>query len=83
MNNTVYVGGWQYYQFKQLVDESGMSLASKKLWWTTLKSLAGPDGPAQAMLDTIADVLPIALSVAGAILVVTLGWRLFRNFTHG
>lgn len=35
------------------------------------------------MLDAISDVLPLALTVAGAILVVTLGWRLFRNFTRG
>ena len=31
----------------------------------------------------IEDVLPVALTVAGAMLVVTLGWRLFRNFTRG
>lgn len=35
------------------------------------------------MLDGISDVLPLALNVAGAILVVALGWRLFRNFTRG
>ena len=35
------------------------------------------------MLDAIGNVLPTALTVAGAILVVTLGWRLFRNFTRG
>ena len=34
-------------------------------------------------LSSISDVLPVALSVAGAILVVNLGWRLFRNFTKG
>ncbi len=38
---------------------------------------------ANNMLSAISSVLPTALSVAGAILVVTLGWRLFRNFTHG
>ena len=38
---------------------------------------------ANNMLSAISTVLPTALSVAGAILVVTLGWRLFRNFTHG
>ena len=31
----------------------------------------------------ISEILPIALTVAGAILVVNLGWRLFRNFTRG
>lgn len=35
------------------------------------------------MLSAIGTVLPTALTVAGAILVVTLGWRLFRNFTRG
>lgn len=35
------------------------------------------------ILDGIADVLPLALSVGGAILVVNLGWRMFRNFTRG
>lgn len=38
---------------------------------------------ANDMLSAIGSVLPKALTVAGAILVVTLGWRLFRNFTHG
>jgi|GEM_PF-3038377 len=37
---------------------------------------------ANDMLSAIGSVLPKALTVAGAILVVTLGWRLFRNFTH-
>lgn len=35
------------------------------------------------ILSALADVLPFALSVAGAILVVSLGWRLFRSFTKG
>ena len=35
------------------------------------------------MLSAIGSVLPTALTVAGAILVVTMGWRLFRNFTKG
>lgn len=35
------------------------------------------------IFDTISKILPLALTVAGAILVVTLGWRLFRNFTRG
>lgn len=38
---------------------------------------------ANNMLSAIGSLLPTALSVAGAILVVTMGWRLFRNFTHG
>lgn len=35
------------------------------------------------IFDAISEILPIALTVAGAILVVMLGWRLFRNFTRG
>ena len=35
------------------------------------------------MEDVIPGLLPSALIVAGSILVVTLGWRLFRNFTKG
>lgn len=35
------------------------------------------------IFDTISKILPLALTVAGGILVVTLGWRLFRNFTRG
>ena len=35
------------------------------------------------ILDSVSDILPVALTVAGAVLVVTLGWRLFRNFTRG
>lgn len=38
---------------------------------------------ANSMMSAIGSVLPIALPVAGAILVITMGWRLFRNFTHG
>ena len=38
---------------------------------------------ASDMMSAVAAVLPEALTVAGAILVVTLGWRLFRNFTRG
>lgn len=36
-----------------------------------------------SLLSSFSDVLPTALTVAGAILVVNLGWRLFRNFTKG
>lgn len=35
------------------------------------------------LLDVLVDILPSALTVAGSILVVNLGWRLFRNFTKG
>ena len=38
---------------------------------------------ADQMESAIAAVLPIALPVAGTILVITIGWRLFRNFTRG
>lgn len=40
-------------------------------------------GAKNLFLDTISETLPVALSVAGAILVVTLGWKLFRTFTRG
>lgn len=33
--------------------------------------------------DVIISVLPLALTVAGSILVVKLAWRMFRNFTKG
>lgn len=46
--------------------------------------LSGLFGQLKTILfDGISDVLPLALTVAGAILVVNLGWRLFRNFTKG
>lgn len=35
------------------------------------------------LFSTMSDILPIAFAVAGAILVVNLGWRLFKNFTRG
>ena len=38
---------------------------------------------ADQMQGAIGDILPIALPVAGTILVITVGWRLFRNFTRG
>lgn len=38
---------------------------------------------ADQMQSAIGDILPIALPVAGTILVITIGWRLFRNFTRG
>jgi len=38
---------------------------------------------ADQMQASIGDILPIALPVAGTILVITIGWRLFRNFTRG
>jgi len=47
------------------------------------KLVVGQDSIVGRFLGMISDVLPIALSVAGAILVVKLGWRLFRNFTRG
>ncbi len=33
------------------------------------------------ILEVIADALPSALSVAGAILAITVGWALWRRFT--
>ncbi len=38
---------------------------------------------ANNITSAIGSILPIALGVAGTILVITIGWRLFRNFTHG
>ena len=38
---------------------------------------------ANDMQGAIGEILPVALPVAGTILVVTIGWRLFRNFTRG
>lgn len=35
------------------------------------------------LMDSFSSVLPYALTIAGAILVVNVGWRLFRNFTKG
>lgn len=35
------------------------------------------------ILDVLSDILPVALTVAAATLLVTLGWKLFRNFTRG
>lgn len=76
--------GYTHPQFLlKAIGESGMSNQVGSLWYKMMSAIAGSGGPAQSMLDTIADVLPIALTVAGAILVVNLGWRLFRNFTHG
>lgn len=74
--------------FLKAINDSGMSESCKKLWRQMLSCLASDgtfadSGVAQSMLDSIADILPVALTVAGAILVVTLGWRLFRNFTRG
>lgn len=55
---------------------SAGKLASKYIW-ICCKDMK------DIFLDAISDILPMALTVAGAILVVTLGWRLFRNFTRG
>lgn len=74
--------------FMKAINRSGMSDSSKGLWQKMIVCLASDgtftdSGIAKSMLDSIASVLPVALTVAGAILVVTLGWRLFRNFTRG
>lgn len=45
--------------------------------------ISGLTDTASQMQTTIGDVIPIALGVAGTILVITIGWRLFRNFTRG
>lgn len=45
--------------------------------------ITGLTSTAASMQDAIGQVIPIALPVAGTILVVTIGWRLFRNFTRG
>lgn len=66
---------------QRAITSSGMSSACSKLWYKVLYTLAGDIST--DMLESIKSVLPIALTVAGAVLVVTLGWRLFRNFTRG
>jgi hypothetical protein len=38
------------------------------------------DGLKTQVLDAVAGIAPIALTVAGAILVIVVGWRLFRRF---
>lgn len=38
---------------------------------------------AAQMQTSIGEIVPIALGVATTILVITVGWRLFRNFTRG
>lgn len=45
--------------------------------------ISGLNTTANQMQDSIGQVLPIAMGVAGTILVITIGWRLFRNFTRG
>lgn len=45
--------------------------------------ISGLTTTASQMQDTIGQIIPIALGVAGTILVITVGWRLFRNFTRG
>lgn len=41
------------------------------------------ESTASQMQTSIGDILDVALPVAGTILVITIGWRLFRNFTRG
>lgn len=36
-----------------------------------------------AITEQVGGALPIALPVAGAILAVTIGWRLFKRFVRG
>lgn len=38
---------------------------------------------ATQMEGAIGDVMKVALPLAGSILVINIGWRLFRNFTRG
>lgn len=45
--------------------------------------ISGLTTTASDMQSAIGDIVPIALPVAGTILVITIGWRLFRNFTRG
>jgi len=44
--------------------------------------ITGLTSIASSMQSAIDSVVPIALGVAGSILVITVGYRLFRNFTH-
>ena len=52
---------------------------------TTLVSslISALDTTAAQMQGAIGDVMDVALPLAGSILVITIGWRLFRNFTRG
>lgn len=78
------IGYGSYNLFRSKLSALGMSKPVTEIWAKMMLYIANAsDGPAHAMLDAIVDVLPVALTVAGAILVVTLGWRLFRNFTRG
>lgn len=78
------IGYGSYNYFMEQLVKLNMSQPVKKIWRSMMIYIASSsDGPGKVILDTIADVLPVALTVAGAILVVTLGWHLFRNFTRG
>lgn len=63
---------------------NGMSDACHDLFKTFSSYLTyRSNNIAFTILNQIGNILPIALSVAGAILVVKLGWKLFKNFTKG
>ena len=47
------------------------------------KLCKGNSSLAGQAFSIISTVLPFAFSVAGSILVIKLGWHLFRNFTKG
>ncbi len=50
---------------------------------TTFSIASALASVAQNMQAEISAVVPIALTVAGTVLVITMGWRLFRNFSKG
>ena len=53
----------------------------KKMEGTSIVSTLGSsfETVSADMMSAISTVLPIALGVAGAILVITLGWKLFKR----
>ena len=61
----------------------GMSEASLTLFEGLYLGLFDDGMVVPAILQAISEIISYALPVAGAILVVTLGWRMFRNFTRG
>lgn len=51
------------------------TIAASELMSTAFTGVAGD------MMEAIGVILPIALGVGGTVLVVTLGWKLFKKFS--
>ena len=56
---------------------TGTTTSASEALISTLTSTAAE------MQTTIGQVVGVALPVAAGVLVITIGWRLFRNFTRG